>query len=69
VVFPLSNLLATGQIELGDLVTIEHKPETSKLTFVRESDGALVGSETTRGFLVGWIPPMLQQPQMLSQVQ
>src|SRR5438045_6158720 len=28
-VFPLSNLLATGQIELGDLVTIDYATETS----------------------------------------
>jgi RNA polymerase sigma factor (sigma-70 family) len=33
-VFPLSNLLATGQIELGDLVTINCERETSKLTRV-----------------------------------
>jgi ATP-dependent Clp protease ATP-binding subunit ClpB len=42
VVFPLSNLLATEQLELGDLVTIDYDPETSKLTFVKESQGALV---------------------------
>jgi ATP-dependent Clp protease ATP-binding subunit ClpB len=63
-VFPLSNLLATGQIELGDLVTIEHKPESSKLTFVRESGGALVGSEATRVFERDWIPLAYQQPQI-----
>jgi ATP-dependent Clp protease ATP-binding subunit ClpB len=43
-VFPLSNLLATGQIELGDLVTIDYATETSKLTFVKEDRGALVGA-------------------------
>jgi ATP-dependent Clp protease ATP-binding subunit ClpB len=42
VVFPLSNLLATEQVGLGDLVTIDYDPETSKLTFVKESQGALV---------------------------
>jgi ATP-dependent Clp protease ATP-binding subunit ClpA len=68
-VFPLSNLLATGQIELGDLVTIDHKTGASKLTFVRESGGALVGGEATHGLLAGWVPPMRQQPQMESQVQ
>src|SRR5947209_1599379 len=41
-VFPLSNLLATGQIELGDLVTIDYATEPSKLTFVKEDRGALV---------------------------
>jgi ATP-dependent Clp protease ATP-binding subunit ClpB len=63
-VFPLSNLLATGQIELGDLVTIEHKPESSKLTFVRESGGALIGSEATPAFERDWIPLAYQQPQI-----
>ena len=47
-VFPLSNLLATGQIELGDLVTIDYATETSKLTFVKEDRGALVGA-TVKG--------------------
>jgi ATP-dependent Clp protease ATP-binding subunit ClpB len=65
-VFPLSNLLATGQIELGDLVTIEHKPKTSKLTFVRESSGALVGSEATPVFERDWIPLAYQQPRIES---
>ncbi len=35
-VFPLSNLIATGQIELGDLVKVDLNPETEKLNFVRE---------------------------------
>jgi ATP-dependent Clp protease ATP-binding subunit ClpB len=43
VVFPLSNLLATGQIELGDLVTIDYRSETSKLVFVKETRSALRG--------------------------
>src|SRR6266446_4337154 len=48
-VFPLSNLLATGQIELGDLVTIDYATETSKLTFVKEDRGALVGAAVEGG--------------------
>jgi ATP-dependent Clp protease ATP-binding subunit ClpA len=43
-VFPLSNLLATGQIDLGDLVTVGYDPETGKLTFIKEDRGALVGA-------------------------
>lgn len=35
-VFPLSNLIATGQIELGDLVLADLDPEKGKLTFTRE---------------------------------
>jgi ATP-dependent Clp protease ATP-binding subunit ClpB len=44
-VLPISNLLATGQIELGDLVTIDFDPESCKLKFVREDLGALVGAK------------------------
>ncbi len=44
-VFPLSNLLATEQIRLGDLVSVDADREHSKLTFAREEQGALVGSE------------------------
>ncbi|HEV2178602.1 MAG TPA: AAA family ATPase [Terriglobia bacterium] len=41
-VFPLSNLLATSQIALGDLVTVDCDSERSRLTFVKEEQGALV---------------------------
>jgi ATP-dependent Clp protease ATP-binding subunit ClpB len=68
-VFPLSNLLATGQIELGDLVTIDHKRGMSKLTFVRESGGALVGDVTTGGLLAHWAPMTRWQAPIESQVQ
>ena len=44
-VFPLSNLLATHQIELGDLITVDFDAGTSKLIFFKESQGALVGSK------------------------
>ncbi len=42
VVFPLSSVLATGQIELGDLVTIDFDSGCSKLTFRKENRGATV---------------------------
>jgi ATP-dependent Clp protease ATP-binding subunit ClpA len=42
-VFPLSNLLATHQIELGDLITVDYDPAMSKLLFYKEHHGALVG--------------------------
>src|SRR5712692_2212629 len=42
-VFPLSNLLATRQIQLGDLITVDFDPAGSKLVFLKESQGALVG--------------------------
>ncbi len=43
-VFPLSNLLATRQIQLGDLITVDFDSDGSKLMFLKESQGALVGS-------------------------
>ena len=43
-VFPLSNLLATGQIDLGDLITVDYSAAMSKLVFLKEDQGALVGS-------------------------
>ena len=67
-VFPLSNLLATGQIELGDLVTIDHKPGTSKLTFVREIGVALVEG-VTGGLLSHWVPMTRWLAPIESQVQ
>ena len=41
-VFPISNLLATHQIKLGDLITIDRSPDGAKLTFIKEEQGALV---------------------------
>jgi ATP-dependent Clp protease ATP-binding subunit ClpB len=43
-VFPLSNLLATQQIRLGDFISVDANQENSKLTFVREEQGALVSA-------------------------
>ena len=44
-VFPISNLLATEQIQLGDLITVDFDAIRCKLTFVKEDQGALVQSE------------------------
>jgi ATP-dependent Clp protease ATP-binding subunit ClpA len=44
-VFPISNLLATEQIQLGDLITVDFDASRGKLTFVKEDQGALVNSE------------------------
>jgi len=46
IVYPLANLLATEQVRLGDLIKIDWDGEHKQLTFVRESEGALV--ETTQ---------------------
>jgi len=44
VVYPLANLLATEQVQLGDLVRIDWDGQHDLLTFVREGEGALVNS-------------------------
>ena len=41
-VYPLSNLVATGQIGLGDLVQVGLDKNGSKLTFSKKSGGALI---------------------------
>jgi len=53
VVFPLANLVATGQVKLGDFVRIDMSKE-GRMLFVKEAEGALVpvllekyGSELT----------------------
>jgi len=46
IVYPLANLLATEQVHLGDLVKVDWDGVDKNLTFVRESEGALVPSQT-----------------------
>lgn len=41
-VSPLSNLIATRQVALGDLVTVDFSDETGRLVFMKERQGALV---------------------------
>jgi len=41
IVFPLANLVATGQVKLGDFVRIDMIGE-NKLSFVKEAEGAMV---------------------------
>ena len=41
VVFPLANLVATGQVKLGDFVRIDINGE-GRMVFVKEAEGALV---------------------------
>jgi ATP-dependent Clp protease ATP-binding subunit ClpB len=43
-VYPISNLVATGQVVTGDLVVIDFDPVSSKLVFTKEEGGALVGA-------------------------
>jgi ATP-dependent Clp protease ATP-binding subunit ClpA len=48
-VYPLSNLVATGQIGLGDLVFVGLNTQTKRLVFSKQSGGALIADmpETT----------------------
>jgi ATP-dependent Clp protease ATP-binding subunit ClpA len=48
VVYPLANLLATDQVNLGDLVCIDWDKTNNRLTFVREGEGALVEATAKR---------------------
>ncbi len=41
-VYPLSNLIATGQVGLGDLLIVDYSPEILKLVFSKQSGGALI---------------------------
>jgi ATP-dependent Clp protease ATP-binding subunit ClpA len=41
-VYPLSNLVATAQVGLGDLVSVDLSPTTGKLIFSKRSGGALI---------------------------
>ena len=40
-VFPLANLVATGQVKLGDFIRVDLNAE-GQLTFVKEAEGAMV---------------------------
>jgi len=40
-VFPLANLIATGQVGLGDFIVVDYGAARSKLTFLREEQGVL----------------------------
>jgi hypothetical protein len=44
-VYPLSNLVATEQVETGDLVTVDFDEENEKLTFTKQS-GRMIVSES-----------------------
>jgi ATP-dependent Clp protease ATP-binding subunit ClpA len=40
-VFPLANLVATGQVKLGDFVRVDIGPD-GRLTFIKEAEGAMM---------------------------
>src|SRR5574337_1680886 len=55
-VFPLSNLLATQQVCLGDVITVDAVPGISKLVFMREEQGALVGAAAAPAMQTALVP-------------
>jgi ATP-dependent Clp protease ATP-binding subunit ClpB len=55
-VFPLSNLLATDQIQLGDLITVDFDAALGKLIFAKEDHGALVGGEEEKSTEIPLVP-------------
>jgi ATP-dependent Clp protease ATP-binding subunit ClpA len=52
IVYPLANLLATRQVSVGDLVRIDWDGVHPELTFVRESQGALLQVEPEEEIVV-----------------
>lgn len=44
-VYPLSNLVATGQVGMGDLLVVDYSSEVGRLVFSKESGGALITDE------------------------
>src|SRR6202171_844714 len=42
VVYPLANLLATGQVRLGDMLVVDWDGKATSLTFQKEGEGAVV---------------------------
>ncbi len=47
-VYPLSNLVATAQVGLGDLVYVDLNSQTNKLVFSKQSGGALIQEMSPR---------------------
>jgi ATP-dependent Clp protease ATP-binding subunit ClpB len=45
-VFPISNLLTTRQLELADMVTIDYDPKSSRLTSTKEDRNVLLEVDT-----------------------
>ena len=55
-VFPLSNLIATQQVQFGDLVTVDFDDVMGKLIFVKEDRCALAGTAPTREEESAFVP-------------
>jgi ATP-dependent Clp protease ATP-binding subunit ClpB len=42
IVYPLASLLATNQVSLGDIISIDYREGDTALTFMKEAEGALI---------------------------
>ncbi len=47
-VYPLASLLATEQVRLGDVISIDWDGAENSLTFLKEAEGALVADRVSR---------------------
>jgi len=56
-VFPMANLVATGQVRLGDFIRVDLGPERS-LTFVKEAENAMVPMLMERYGVAAGPPPL-----------
>ncbi|HUY12974.1 MAG TPA: AAA family ATPase [Terriglobia bacterium] len=66
-VFPLSNLVATGQISLGDVVTIDCQEGGIKLMFLKDEQGALVGASANLPEEMALVPVGLYEQSAVAQ--
>ncbi len=66
-VFPLSNLVATGQISLGDVITIDCDAGGIKLMFLKDEQGALVGTAATMSAEMALVPAGLYEQSAVAQ--
>jgi ATP-dependent Clp protease ATP-binding subunit ClpB len=57
-VYPLANLLATQQVNLGDMVRVDWDGVHKELTFVREKEGAIVTQEAAEAALAAGAEPL-----------
>ncbi|HEV8384831.1 MAG TPA: AAA family ATPase [Candidatus Acidoferrales bacterium] len=53
VVYPLANLLSTGQILIGDILSIDWDPGTQQLSFARTGENALVTNLPPAALIAG----------------
>jgi len=57
-VYPLANLLATQQVNLGDLVRVDWDSVHKELTFVREQEGAIVSQDSPEAAMAMGADPL-----------